>query len=645
MCGLVGIMDTRGRADPDRDLLQRMNASQFHRGPDQGGEHFEPGLALGHRRLSIIDLASGQQPLANEDGSVLVAYNGEIYNFPELMDELRERGHQFRTRCDTEVVVHAWEEWGAACVEHFRGMFAFALWDRSRETLFLARDRLGIKPLHYALLDDGRLLFGSELKSLLECSELSRSLDPTAVEDYFAYGYVPDPKTIFSHAQKLPPGHTLTVTRGQRLSAPAPYWDVAFGADGPTDLASASDELVERLREAVRIRLVAEVPLGAFLSGGVDSSAMVALMSGLSDDPVNTCSIGFGDPRYNESAYAEAVAERYQTRHFSEQVDPERFDLLDRLALLYDEPFADSSALPTYEVSRIARKQVTVALSGDGGDEMLGGYRRYRGFIQEERVRRRLPGGIRRSVLGPMARAYPKADWAPRAFRAKATLEALSLDAVDGYMRSVGILDERSRARMFSGPFKAQLSGYRASDVLRQHAAAAPTDDPLAFVQYLDLKTWLAGDILTKVDRASMAHALEVRVPLLDHKLVEWMARLPAHLKIRGQSGKHVFKHAMEPYLPADILHRPKQGFNMPIKEWFRGPLRQQVANAVQSQRMLDTGFFDPGELRRLVTEHQQGRRDHARPLWSLMMFESFLRQRVDGDVHTPLAPAREAGA
>ncbi|SEO97820.1 XrtA/PEP-CTERM system amidotransferase [Aquisalimonas asiatica] len=631
MCGLVGCMDTRGRRDPDEVLLRQMNAAQFHRGPDQGGEHFEPGLALGHRRLSIIDLASGQQPLANEDGSVVVVYNGEIYNFPALMDELVARGHQFRTRCDTEVIVHAWEEWGEACVERFRGMFAFALWDRNAETLFLARDRLGIKPLHYAELSDGRLLFGSELKALLACADLPRVLDPEAVEDYFAFGYVPDPRTIFTGASKLPPGHTLTVRRGAPVPAPVPYWDVVFGNDGPADLEVATGEFVERFSEAVRIRMVAEVPLGAFLSGGVDSSAVVAMMSGLSEDPVNTCSIGFGDPRYNESAYAEAVAARYHTRHFSEQVDPDRFDLLDQLALMHDEPFADSSALPTYEVSRIARSRVTVALSGDGGDEMLGGYRRYRGYVREENLRRMLPDGVRRGMFGPLARVYPKADWAPRPLRAKATLEALAADAVDGYMRSVGIIDDASRRRLFSPEFRGRLGAYRASEVLRRHAAKASPDDPLAFVQYLDLKTWLAGGILTKVDRASMANALEVRVPLLDHKLVEWMARLPAHHKIRGQQGKYLFKHAMEPHLPSDILYRPKQGFNMPIGEWFRGPLRERLPAAVCSERMLDTGFFNPAELKRLVAEHQSGRRNHTRPLWSLLMFESFLRQRAEG--------------
>jgi asparagine synthase (glutamine-hydrolysing) len=368
MCGISGLFDTRERRSVDASLLARMNQSLFHRGPDEGGQHIEPGVGLAHRRLSIIDLASGQQPLFNEDQTVVVVYNGEIYNFQELAHELTAAGHAFRTHCDTEVIVHAWEEWGEGCVERFRGMFAFALWDRNRETLFLARDRLGIKPLHYAWRPDGQLLFGSEIKALLEDPSLSREIDPLAVEEYFAYGYVPDPRSIFKSIHKLPPGHTLTIRRGaNQRPEPREYWDVSFQPNGVQDVAEATAEVIERLREAVRIRLVAEVPLGAFLSGGVDSSAVVAMMAGLSDQPVNTCSISFGDPAFNESAYAEQVARRYATNHHVESVEPDDFDLIERLAGIYDEPYADSSAMPTYRVCELARKRVTVCLSGDGG--------------------------------------------------------------------------------------------------------------------------------------------------------------------------------------------------------------------------------------------------------------------------------------
>ncbi|MEO6697224.1 MAG: asparagine synthase (glutamine-hydrolyzing), partial [Gammaproteobacteria bacterium] len=325
MCGIVGLFDTRAQRETDRVLLERMNQSQFHRGPDEGGMHFEPGLGLGHRRLSIIDLSSGQQPLFNEDGSVVVVFNGEIYNFPDLMEELKNLGHTFRTHCDTEVIVHAWEQWGEACVQRFRGMFAFGLWDRNRHTLFLARDRLGVKPLYYAVLPDGTFLFGSELKSLLVHPGLQRELDPFAIEEYFAYGYVPEPRTIFKHALKLSPGHTLTLQRGQPLPQPKQYWDIAFKTGPAISEQDAREELVGRLREAVKIRLISEVPLGAFLSGGVDSSAVVAMMAGLSTEPVNTCSISFGDPAFNESAYAQQVADRYHTRHRVEQVDKDDF--------------------------------------------------------------------------------------------------------------------------------------------------------------------------------------------------------------------------------------------------------------------------------------------------------------------------------
>ncbi len=631
MCGLVGILAADTAATPDRALLERMNTVQFHRGPDEGGTHLEPGVALGHRRLSIIDLAGGQQPLGNEDNSVLTVYNGEIYNFPELAQELRARGHRFRTHCDTEVIVHAWEEWGESCVERFRGMFAFAVWDRRRQTLFLARDRLGIKPLHYARLPDGRWLFASEIKSLLVCPELPRDLDPAAVEEYFAFGYVPDPRSIFRHVHKLPPGHTLTLKPGQPDARPRAYWDVHFALEGAVPGEDASQqELRDRLAEAVRIRLVSEVPLGAFLSGGVDSGAVVATMSSLSSDPVNACSIGFDDPRYDESALARRVAENFGANHISETVAPEQFQLVDQLGLLYDEPFADSSALPTFEVSRLARKNVTVVLSGDGGDEVMAGYRRYRGYRHEARMRALLPSSFRRPIFGALARLYPKADWAPQPLRAKATFQALACDATEGYMRSVAVIDDASRSLLFSKEFKRLLSGYSAVEVLRAHAGNAPKDDPLGYAQYLDMKTWLPGDILTKVDRASMAHSLEVRVPMLDHKFVEWAATMPQMFRVRGNEGKYLLKRAFERDLPREVLYRRKQGFVMPIADWFRGPLRQPLRQAVLGGRLAATGWFDQARLQQLVDQHQSGRWDHSRPLWSLLMFESFLRTRVD---------------
>jgi asparagine synthase (glutamine-hydrolysing) len=608
VCGISGIFDGSGRREIDRPLLERMNASLFHRGPDAGGLHLEPGLGLAHRRLSIIDLSTGQQPLYNEDGTVVVVFNGEIYNFKELAKELAACGHAFRTHSDTEVIVHGWEQWGASCVTRFRGMFAFVLWDRKLDTLFLARDRLGVKPLYYAQLSDGPWIFGSELKALLVHPGLRREINPMAVEDYFAYGYVPEPRTIFKDVFKLSSGCTLTLSRGRPAAQPIEYWDVPFkAATAPTEQ-EAVEELIFRLR---------------------DSSAVVAMMAGLVAGPVVTCSISFGDPAFNESAYAQAVAERYRTQHHVAEVDPDDFSLVDRLARLYDEPYADSSAIPTYRVCELARKTVTVALSGDGGDESFAGYSRYRWHVNEERVRSLLPPRLRRPLFGLLGQLYPNAAWAPRVFRAKSTLEALARDSLEAYFFSVSFLHDGMRRDLFSERFRSELQGYAAIEVLKRHAARAPSDHPLSLVQYLDLKTYLVGDINTKVDRASMAHSLEVREPLMDHPLVEWTSSLPPGFKLRNRQGKFLLKKALEPYLPPEILYRPKMGFAVPLARWFRGPLRQPLRDTVLGSVLAETGWFNASYLRRLVEDHQSGRRDNSTPLWTLLMFESFLRNMM----------------
>jgi asparagine synthase (glutamine-hydrolysing) len=629
MCGITGIVDLKGRREVSRTLLSRMNETQVHRGPDAGGLHLEPGVGLGHRRLSIIDLATGQQPLFNEDGSVVVVFNGEIYNYQALIPELTALGHVFRTKSDTEVIVHAWEAWGEACVERFRGMFAFALWDRNRETLFLARDRLGVKPLYYAALADGQLIFGSELKSLAIHPGLARELDPLAVEDYFAFGYIPEPRTVYKMARKLAPGHTLTVRRGQPVPAPREYWDVRFTLDNPIGEADAQAELIERLRESVRLRMISEVPLGAFLSGGVDSSAVVATMAGVSEQPVNTCSISFSDPAFDESRYAREVAERYRTRHFVDNVDSDDFGLVDELARTYDEPYADSSAIPTYRVCQLARRHVTVALSGDGGDESFGGYRRYRFHAMEERLRSKLPLALRRPAFGLLGRVYPKADWAPQVFRAKTTFQALARSSVEAYFHSVSFVGDGTRERLYSNAFKAELGGYNAIEVFHRHAARAGTQDVLGLVQYLDLKTYLVGDINTKVDRASMAHSLEVREPLMDHPLVEWLATLPSSFKVKGNESKRLLKKAMEPHLSHEVLYRAKMGFAVPLARWFRGPLRGPVRDALLGGRLSETGWFNPGYLAELLAQHESGVRDHGTPIWTLLMFEAFLKNAM----------------
>lgn len=630
MCGIVGIVDLELRREISRQMLMRMNDAQHHRGPDDGGYHIAPGVGLGHRRLSIIDLSTGKQPLYNEDGSVVVVFNGEIYNYQELISELTQLGHLFKTRSDTEVIVHAWEAWGVECLARFRGMFAFALWDANKETLFVARDRLGVKPLFYSILPDNTLLFGSELKALLAHGGISTELDPCAIEEYFALGYVPEPRTIFAGTAKLEAGHYLELRRGQARAKPTRYWDVHFTGDLKISEEDALRELDDRLKQSVRLRMISEVPLGAFLSGGVDSSAVVATMAQLVDSPVNTCSIAFSDPRFDESRYAQSVASLYRTRHFCEQVETDDFGLIDVLSQTYDEPYADSSAIPTYRVCQLARRHVTVALSGDGGDESFGGYRRYRLHVGEEKLRRALPLEMRRAVFGFLGQIYPKADWAPRMFRAKSTFEALARDSVQAYFHGMSILRDPMRERLFTGQFRKTLGGYNAVEVFRQHAARSETTDPLSLVQYLDLHTYLVGDINTKVDRASMAHSLEVREPLMDHLLVEWLASLPSSLKVRDGEGKYLLKKAMEPLLPREVLYRPKMGFAVPLASWFRGPLREQVRAALLGERLADTGAIDTRYVRELIEDHEAGRRDYSASIWTLLMFERFLRNVPD---------------
>lgn len=627
MCGIVGIVDLREQRPVARDCLVRMRDSLAHRGPDADGLHLEPGLGLGHRRLSIIDLASGQQPMHSSDGDVVLVYNGEIYNFQALRRALVGLGHTFRTYCDTEVVLHAWLEWGEACVERFNGMFAFALWQRSTETLFMARDRIGIKPLYYALLADGRLLFGSELKALLVHPALPRKLDPCSVEDYFSLGYVPDPKTILMGVHKLAPGHFLRAQRGRTLPDPRAYWDLSFAEQRAVTEGEACHELIERISESVKAQLVADVPLGAFLSGGVDSSAVVAMMARTSKAPVNTCSIAFDDTAFDESRFAEEVAARYHTAHHVERVNSQAFDLIEHIGSIYDEPYADSSALPTYRVCALARKTVKVTLSGDGGDESFAGYRRHRLSAYEARLRGAVPGSVRRAVFGPLGRTYPKLDWAPRFLRAKTTFEALAMDNVEGYWRCVSITTPLQRRRLFSSAFLRQLQGYRSLDVFRQHADRATTDNVLSLIQYLDFKTYLPGDILTKVDRASMAHGLEVRVPLLDHEFVEWAAGLPAELKLHRREGKYIMKKALEPFLPESVLYRAKMGFAVPLVSWFRGPLRKRLRSVLLDPALFENGLFERDAVQKLVDAHERGYRDHSSILWALLMFSDFQRR------------------
>ena len=630
MCGIVGIFDAEGGRIISKALLEAMNTKQFHRGPDDGNLHIEDGLGLGHRRLSIIDISSGQQPLYNEDESVVVSYNGEIYNYTELISELIDLGHDFRTRCDTEVIVHAWEEWGIDCVNKFRGMFAFALWDRNLQQLFLARDRLGIKPLFYCQLDDAMFAFSSELKALKVLPNLPRVLDPTAVDDYFSLGYIPEPKTIYKGVFKLGPAQSLLFKRGDRSPIVSTYWHLQQQLPNKIGESDAANELSSRIREAVDIRMASEVPLGAFLSGGVDSGAVVSQMAALSDAAVNTCSIGFDVERFDATHYAKMVADRYQTSHSVDSVAADDFSLIDILPLLYDEPYADSSAIPTYRVCELAKKRVTVALSGDGGDEHLAGYRRYCWHMNEERLRSAMPLTLRRNIFGPLGKIYPKSDWAPRLFRAKTTFESLARSSVEAYFHSVSLTSQSQRSALFSDALLCDLQGYRSVDLFNDHAKQAPTDDPLGLIQYLDIKTYLVGDILTKVDRASMHHALEVRVPLLDHKLVEWIWQLPSSLKLRRQTGKYVFKKSMETYLPHEILYRRKMGFGVPLAQWFRGPLQTLLKQRLLHGVIADSGLFNLEFIEKVIDQHLSRTRDNSVLIWTLFMFQGFLQQELN---------------
>jgi len=642
VCGIIGLYDGHGREPFDPALVKRMADAIAHRGPDGEGFHIMPGIALGHRRLAIIDLAGGHQPMFSHDGAVTVVFNGEIYNFRELAAALKSMGQIFHTRSDTEVILNAWAAWGPACVERLHGQFAFALWDSRTETLLLARDRMGKKPLYYAVHEGRRLAFASELKALMPCSWIPRRISAEAVEDYLGFGYVPDPKTIYRDIRKLPPAHTLLWRRG-RPPQISSYWAPALETSGRRSMRDAAAELDERLAAAVKSRLVADVPLGAFLSGGVDSSGIVAHMARASAAPVKTCTIGFGESSHDERGYARLLARRYRTDHIEKALPPDSLSdgLIDRVAAIYDEPFADMSAIPTYRVCGVARERVTVALSGDGGDEVFAGYRRYRFHTREHAIRGLVPAGIRGPLFGALARAYPKLDWAPRIFRAKATFTELAQDTAGAYFNNMAMIRDEIRLSLYADGFHRDLRGYRASAVLAPLIAAAPTDQPLLQAQYADLKTWLAGRMLVKVDRASMAHSLEVRNPLLDHELVQFGLSLPAHLKIAYGEQKAVLKKALEPMVPHELLYRSKQGFTMPMGAWLRGPLLPTIQRAMSAPVLLDAGIFNPEVLQNLVIAHARGRSDHTQALWGLWMLERFLSR--EAGLSRPMAEMTEA--
>lgn len=625
MCGIAGIFHLATAKPVDPARIERMCAAMLHRGPDGQGVWTAPGIGLGHVRLSIIDLAGSPQPMAASDGRAMLVFNGEIYNFRELREELRAGGASFRTDGDSEVILAAWQKWGPDCLSRLHGMFAFAIYDLTTRSLFLARDRLGVKPLFYAELSDGSLAFASELKGLVAHPLLRREVDPLAVEDYLAWGYVPDHRSILAGVHKLPAGHSLLLRRGAPLPQPVRWWDISFAERRRGRAADLEAELLHLLRQAVSSRMVSDVPVGAFLSGGVDSSSVVALMAEASRDPVKTCTIGFDEAALDESAYARVVADRFGCNHHSRLVGSKDFEHVDRLVGMFDEPFADASALPTWRVSQLARESVTVALSGDGADEALAGYRRHRFHQAEERFRAALPSGLRRPVFGALGAIYPKADWAPRSLRAKATLQALALDDAEAYARAVGFAPPELRARLYSPEFLRERGGYRAEQAFVELMRDAPARSSLDRAQYADLKFWLPGDILTKVDRTSMAVGLEAREPLLDHRLIEFSAALPERLRLRGGEGKWLMKRAMRRYLPDSVLFRPKQGFVTPISQWLRGPLSGAALEIGRGTALARTGWFQTQALSEIAQEHVAGHVDHGRLLWQLLMLDRSL--------------------
>ncbi|MGH7189704.1 MAG: asparagine synthase (glutamine-hydrolyzing) [Acetobacteraceae bacterium] len=649
MCGLAGIFHSvagSGRAalEPvSHRLLRHMTDAIAHRGPDGEGFYTEPGLGLGFRRLAIIDLAGGTQPMQNEDGSVVIVCNGEIYNFLTLRHELEKLGHVFATHCDVETVIHAWESWGIGALDRLTGMYALALWDRRRRRLLLVRDRLGEKPLYYATAPDGSFVFASELAGLAPVPGVLDRLDAAAVEDFFAFGYVPDPGSIFAGVRKLPAGHYLLIEDGKPTPEPVRYWSLAGNGETP-DLEEAAPRLRERLGRLVGERMIADVPLGAFLSGGIDSSTIVALASRQRDRPLDTFTIGFPG-QYDERGPGSMIAERFGTLHHTAASEPtDIIAAAERQAAIFGEPFGDLSAVPTFAVAALARRDVTVALSGDGGDEVFGGYRRYRWHCLGESVRRLLPAPVRKPVLRQLAALYPRLEAAPRWLHAKATLTELSLDSALGYARMISQVRGESRRGLLSASLRAALDGYdpdaRIVSLMNQCEGA----DSLQQAQHVDLVTYLSGDILVKVDRASMANSLEVRAPLLDHELVAWGLALPARLKRRGGEGKLVLKEAMAPLLPQQIIKRKKQGFSVSLAAQLRREKPRLEAHLL-GRPMLESGLFNAPSLARLIDEHASGRSDHSQALWLLLVFAGFLAGRDGGVEHLATPPPVPAAA
>jgi asparagine synthase (glutamine-hydrolysing) len=612
------------RAAESREVIARMCRVIEHRGPDDEGFYVDGGVALGMRRLSIIDLVTGHQPITNEDGSLWIVFNGEIYNFREIRDDLIARGHIFQSNTDTEVIVHLYEDEGEACVERLRGMFAFAIWDRRSRTLFLARDRVGVKPLHYSLAGD-TLIFASEIKSLLQHSAIEREVNTEAISDFLSFGYVPDPASAFTGITKLPPGHTLTFKEGKVTIRQ--YWDFQYAdhkAEGPVqDERYYAERLLDLLDESIKLRLVSDVPLGAFLSGGIDSSTVVAMMARHMGRPVKTFSIGFSESGFDELQYARIAARHFNSDHHEFVVTPDICKIVEEVVWHHDEPFADVSSIPTYIVSKMAREHVKVVLSGDGGDELFAGYERY--VIDRAREKfARIPRFIRKNIMLRASSALPRAAYG------KNFLRNIALDAGERYIDSLSLLNHVAKRELISGAFKNSLDGRDSSEQFERLLDESSSSEQINRLLYLDSKTYLPGDILTKVDRMSMAHSIEAREPLLDHKLIEFVGTIPASLKLRGLQTKHILKRALDGLVPDQIINRPKQGFGVPINKWLNNDLREMLNDTLTDSRTRQRGYFNQNAVEAMLDEHRRGRRDHALQLWSLLTLELWHRTFID---------------
>ena len=631
MCGICGKLSFSPPIPVDGELLHRMCEVMRHRGPDDSGIYLKGCVGLGIRRLSIIDLDTGHQPISNEDESVWIVLNGEIYNFVELRRELEAKGHRFRTNTDTEVIVHLYEDFGEGCVQKLRGMFAFAIWDAREQKLFLARDRIGQKPLYYAIVN-GSLIFGSEIKAILQDPEIERRINWEALDDYLTHLFVPSPKTIFQGIHKLPPAHYLTCKDG-RIKIER-YWRVTYRSDENKGEAFYAQRLAELLQESVKLRLVSDVPLGAFLSGGLDSSLVVAMMSGLSNRPVKTFSIGFKESSYNELRYARLVAEHFGTDHREFEVTCDVVDLLPKLVWHFDEPFADSSAIPTYYVSKMTRQHVTVALSGDAGDEVFAGYRRYQARRMAQYFNL-LPKWARRELIGSVVKRLPEPTSYYGASYVKKVKRFVEYAAtVDENERTswAPLFTAKQKDRLYSSQLKGHLSSYReSSQFLNQYFDQAYNEDMVAKMMWVDLMTYLPGDILTKVDRMSMAVSLEARAPFLDHKLVEFAAEIPTALKLKGLSTKYILKRSMSELLPKEIIRRSKQGFVVPMASWLKDQLSQCIEDLLLSETSIGRRYFNPRYIEGMVKEHREGRQDYSQHIWALLIFEVWHRMFTGG--------------